>query len=90
MSTFFCASIARDQLVAGRVELAAAHVEPRREQRDVVLGLLHRRVGLHLDDFLLGLGQLRFRLLERELLIGRIELDDDVALLDRDAGRRSA
>ena len=86
-STFFCASIGGDELVAHRVELGAAHVEPRREQRDVVLRRLHGGVGLHLDDFLLGLGHLRLRLLERELLIGRIELHHHVVRLDRHAGR---
>ena len=44
------------------------------------------RVRLHLDDFLLRLGQLGLRLVERELLIRRIELDDDVVGLDRHAG----
>ena len=65
-STFFCASIGGDELVAGHVELGAADVEPRRQQRDVVLRLLHRGVRLHLDDFLLGLGELGLRLLERD------------------------
>ena len=64
----------------------AAHVEPRGQQRHVVLRRLHGRVGLHLDDFLLGLGKLRLRLLERELLIGRIELHHHVVFLDRHAG----
>ena len=41
------------------------------------------------DDFLLGLGDFGLRLLERELLIGRIELDHHVVLLDRHAGRIS-
>ena len=64
-----------DELVGRRVELGAADVEPRGQQRDFVLRRLHRGVRLHLDDLLLGLGQLRLRLLERVLLIGRIELD---------------
>ena len=75
-----------DELVAHHVELGAAHVELRREQRDVVLRLLHGGVGRHLRDFLLGLGNFRLRLLERELLIGRIELHHHVVFLDRHAG----
>ena len=60
-----------------RVELAAPHVEPRRQQRHLVLRRLHGGVGLHLHDLLLGLGELGLRLLERVLLIGRIELHHD-------------
>ena len=85
-STFFCASRRADELVGGGVELAAPDVEPRRQHRHVVLRGLHGGVGLHLHDFLLRLGQLRLRLLERVLLIGRIELDDDIAGLDRHPG----
>ena len=77
--TFFCASTRADELVAGRVELGPAHVEPRGQQRHLVLRALDGGVRLHLDDFLLRLGQLRLRLLERVLLIGRIELDDRLA-----------
>ncbi len=53
---------------------------------DLVLRGLGRGVRLHLRDLLLRLGQLRLRLLERELLIRRIELDDDLAGLHRHAG----
>ena len=74
-----------DELVARRVELGAPHVEPRGQQRHVVLRALDRGVRLHLDDLLLRLGELRLRLLERVLLIGRIELDDRFAGLDRRA-----
>ena len=63
----------------------AAHVEPRGQQRDVVLRALDRGIRLHLDDLLLCLGELRFRLLERVLLIGRIELDHRFAGLHRRA-----
>ena len=72
-----------NELVAARVELAAPDVESRREHRDVVLRLLHRGVGLHLDDFLFRFGQLRTRLLQGVHLVGGIELHDDVAALDR-------
>ena len=73
-STFFCAATAAMNSLPITSSSAAAHVELRREQRDVVLRLLHGGVGRHLRDFLLGLGNFRLRLLERELLIGRIEL----------------
>ena len=69
-----------DQIVGGRVELAAAHVVARGQQRHLVLGGLNGAVGLHLHDLLLGLRQFRFRLPERELLVGGIDLEDDVAL----------
>ena len=72
-----------DQIVGGRVELAAAHVVARGQQRHLILGGLNGAVGLHLHDLLLGLRELRLRLLERELLVGRIDLEDDVARLDR-------
>jgi hypothetical protein len=64
----------RDELVAERVELGAPHVEPRAEQRHLVLRLLHGGIRPHLDDLLVGLGQLRPGLLEGVLLVGRIEL----------------
>ena len=83
---FFCASSAPMNSLAVRVELAAADVEPRGQHRHLVLRALHGGVRLHLDDFLLRLGELRLRLLERVLLIGRIELDDDIAGLDRHPG----
>ena len=41
------------------------------------------RSALLLDDFLLRFRELRLRLLERVLLLGRIELDDHLAGLDR-------
>ena len=72
--------------LAVRIELAAPDIEPRGQQRHVVLRRLHGGVGLHLHDFLLRLGKLRLRLLERVLLIGRIELDDRLAGLDRHPG----
>ena len=51
-----------------------------------VSGHLDVGVGLFLDDLLVRLEQLRLRLFEGELLIGRVELDDDVAGLDLGAG----
>ena len=72
--------------------LADASSSPRRTSNRAVSSAtsscarLDGGVRLHLDDLLLGLGQLRLRLLERELLVGRIELDDRLAGLDRRAG----
>ena len=76
-----------DELVARGVELGTADVKPRRQQRHVVLRALDGRVRLHLDDLLLGLGKLRFGLLERILLVRRIELHDSFLGLDRRPGR---
>ena len=45
-------------------------------------------VGPQLRDLLLGLGQLRLRLLQVVLLLGAIELDDDVVFLHEGAGGR--
>ena len=74
----------RDQVLVDRaVELGAADVEARGQQLDLVLRGLDRGVRLALDDFLLGLLELGLRLLERVDLLGRIELDQDVAGLDR-------
>ena len=75
-----------DELVARCVELGAAHVESRGEERHLILRRLGRGIGLHLQDFLLRLGDFRPRLFERVLMIGRIEFDDGVAGLDGDAG----
>ncbi len=72
-----------NELVAARVELPATDVESRREHRHVILRFLHGGVGLHLDDFLFGFGQLRTRLLQGVHLVGGIELHDDVTALDR-------
>ena len=88
VSTFFCASIAPMRSLAGAVELAAADVVARGQQRHFILRRLHGRVGLHLDDLLLGFGQIRLRLLERELLVGGIDLEDDVARFHGGAGRQ--
>jgi hypothetical protein len=74
-------------LVAADVELRAPDVEPRGHQIDPRLRGLHGGIGLEPDDFLLGLGELRQRLLERVLLVDRIELEDDVAGLDALARR---
>ncbi len=87
---FFCASIAPTNSLPDDVELGAADVEARGQQRHFVLRRLRRGVRLHLDDFLLRLGDLGLRLVDRELLIGRIELDDDVARLHGGAGRQHA
>ena len=51
---------------------------------------LHGGLGLGLDDFLLGEPQIEVGLLERELLIRRIEFDDDVAGLHGGAGAAPA
>ena len=75
-----------DQIVCRRVELAAAHVVARGQERHLILGRLNRAVGLDLHDLLLGLGQFRLRLPQRKLLVGRIDLENDFALLDRSAG----
>ena len=74
-STFFCASMApMNSLPACRARRGARRIA--RSAAHFVLRGLHRGVGLDLDDFLLGLVELGLRLLERVLLIGRIELDD--------------
>ncbi len=62
-----------------RVQFGAAHVETGGQEIDLVLCGLHSQVGLHLDDFLVGLGQLGLRLVQDVLLIGGIEFRDDVA-----------
>ncbi len=79
-----------DQLVVLRVELGAPHVEARLQQRDFVFGRLHRGFGLGLGNLLIGELQVELGLLERELLLGRIELDDHVAGFDRGARRHEA
>ena len=66
-------------LLQGRVELGASRVRLRVEQRDLVLRRCRFGVGAALDDLLLRLEHFRLRLFERVLLIGRIELEDDVA-----------
>ena len=71
-----------DQFVGAGVELGAPTLEPGLQQRDFVVGRLRRGFGLRLGDFLLRELQVELGLLERELLLGRIELDDDVAGLD--------
>ena len=74
-----------DELIRRDVELRAPHVVPGRQQVDLILRRLHGAVRLGLDDLLLGLGEVRLRLFEHELLIGGIELDDDLVFLDRRA-----
>ena len=74
------------ELVALDVELGAAHVVARVQQRDFVFGALHRGLRVRLDDVLLGELQIEARLLEVELLLRRVELHDDV--VGPDAGRR--
>ena len=62
---------------------------------DVVLGVEHGVLGLFvggegigfgLDDLLLGFGEIGLGLLEFELLLGGVELDDDIAGGDEFAG----
>ena len=79
-------SIALLKLGALHVELTPADVEPRREQRHLVLRALHDGVGAHLRDFLLRLRELRLRRLEPLFLLALIELDDDIALLHGRSG----
>src|SRR5260370_19361 len=75
-----------DDVVAGGVELAAAHGEARRQHVDLVLRRLHGGVSFHLHDLLLGLGEVRPRLLDGVDLVRRVEFDHDVVLLDRCSG----
>ena len=56
------------------------------QQRHFVLGRLHGRLRIGLRDVLLSELQVEPRLLEVELLLGRVELDDDVAGFERVAG----
>ena len=74
------------QLVALHVELGAADVVARVQQRDLVVGRLDRRLRVGLDDLLLRELEIEPRLLEVELLLGGVELDDDVAGFDGVAG----
>ena len=72
-SRFCLATSAADELVGGGVELGAPDLEARLEQRDFVFRGLHGGFGLGLGDLLLGELQIELRLLEGELLLGRIE-----------------
>ena len=67
------------------IELGPPDLEARLEQRDLVVGGLRRGFGLGFGDLLLRELQVEGRLLERELLLGRIEFDDDVAAFHRGA-----
>ena len=76
----FCSRLDRaDQLVAQQVELGAPDVVAGVQQRDFVVGDLHGRLRVGLDDLLLGELQIEPCLLEIELLFGGVEFDDDVA-----------
>ena len=76
-----------DELIRRDVELRAPHVVPGRQQVDLILRRLHGAVRFGLDDLLVGLGEVRFRLFEHVLLIRRVELHDDVVFFDRGSRR---
>ena len=63
------------------VELGAADVVLRVQQRHLVLGHLHRRLRVGLDDVLLGELEVESRLLQVEFLFRAVEFDDDVAFV---------
>ena len=71
-----------DELIALDIELGAAHIVARMQQRHLVVGDLDRRLRVSLDDLLLGELQIEPRLFQVELLLRGVELDDDVAGLD--------
>ena len=76
----FCFGLDRaHQLVALDIELGAADVVARVQQRDLVVGRLNGRLRVGLDDLLLRELQIESRLFEVELLLGGIEFEDDVA-----------
>ena len=77
------------ELVAARVELGAPDVVPGVQERHIVLRDLHGGFRVRLRHLLLGLIEIEARLLERERLLGGVELDDDVARLDGVARRAS-
>ena len=89
-----------DQFVGARVELGPPGLEARLQQRHLVVGGLRRGFGLGFRNLLIRELEVEGRLLERELLLGRVEVDDDVAafhggavgdqLDDGHAGRRLA
>ena len=76
-----------DQIVGHRVELAATDVVARREQGDGIFRRLDGAVGLRLGHLLLRFVHLGLGLLEREHLVGRIDLEHHFAGLHRRAGR---
>ena len=71
------------QLVALDIQLGAADVVARVQQRDLVVGRLNGRRRVGLDDLLLRELQIEARLFEVEFLLGGVEFEDDVAGLER-------
>ena len=67
------------QLVALDIQLGAADVVARVQQRDLVVGGLNGRLRVGLDDLLLRKLQVESRLFEVEFLLGGVEFEDDVA-----------
>ena len=78
------------QLVALDIQLGAADVVARVQQRDFVVRRLNRRLRVGLDDLLLRELQIESRLFEVEFLLGGIEFEDDVAGLERAVPSRRA
>ena len=71
-----------DKIVGACVQLGAADLEPRVQQRHFVFRRFHRVGGRRLRDLLPCLLQVELRLLEIERRFGGIELDDRIAGLD--------
>ena len=87
VSRFFLASTAlSSSLACAWRQLGAPHIEPRRQQRHLVLRLLHHDIGAQLGNLLLRLLELRARLREPFGLLAQIELDHHISRLDGGAG----
>ncbi len=79
-----------DELVAAHLDLGAPLIVLRVEQIQLVLRRLDFRIGLQLDQLLVGFSQLGFGLLQVVLLRGAIELDHDIAFSHHGARRTIA